>query len=146
MIERKDMVVSVLRMLSAAILNKEKEKQYKLSREAGEPQKASLSDEETVDVIAGEIKKIKDSIVLFEKGQRADLVKKAREEIGILQAYLPEQMTEEEVKALVEETIAKTGASSIKDMGKVMAGLMPKVRGKADAGLVSRIVKESLGQ
>ena len=146
MIGKNDTTVSVLRMLLASLLNKEKEKQYKLSKEGGEAKKPELTDEEVTDAVSSEIKKLRDAIVLFEKGGRADLAEKNKAEIAILSGYLPEQLSEDEIRALVKETVAQTGASGIKEMGKVMAVLMPKTRGKADSGIVSKIVKESLGQ
>lgn len=82
---------------------------------------------------------------MFEKGKRDDLVKKGTAEIEILQKYLPEQLSEEEVKKLVQEAITKIGAREMKDFGKVMQELMPEVKGKADGALVSKIVKDLMG-
>lgn len=144
MMEKQDTIVSVLRLLSAAVLNKEKDKQYRLSKETGESKIAELSDEEIVDVISQEIKKMRDSLGLFEKGGRQDLVEKTKSEIEILQKYLPEQLTEDEITALAQKAVAKTGAVNIKDMGKVMAEMMPMIRGKADSGLAGSIVKKLL--
>ena len=104
-----------------------------------------LSNEEIQQIIAGEAKKHRESIEMFQKGSRQDLVDKETKELKILEAYLPEQMGEEEVRKLVKEAIASTGAKTPQEMGKVMAALMPKVKGKADGSLVSRIVKELLG-
>ncbi len=146
MMDKKDTVVSILRLLSAALINKEKDKQFKLNKETGESKKVELTDEEVVDVILSEVKKMRDSLVLFEKGRREDLVKKTEAEISILQNYLPKQMPDDEVKGLAVAAVKKTGAASIKDMGRVMAELMPQVRGKADSGLVSAIVKEMLAK
>lgn len=143
---KQDTVVSVLRLLTAAILNKEKDKQYKLSKETGESKKPELGDEEILDVIAGELKKMRDALALFEKGGRKDLAAQSEAEMAILKNYLPDQLSEEAVKSLIAEAVEKTGAQSIKDMGKVMAELMPKVRGKADSGLVSSLVKEILAK
>jgi uncharacterized protein len=146
MMEKKDTVVSVLRLLSAAIFNKEKDKQYKLSKETGEFQKPELNDEEILDVVSGEMKKMRDALTLFEKGGRKDLVSQAEAEMAILKKYLPEQLSAEAVKILVAEAVKKTGAATVKDMGKVMAELMPQVRGKADSGMVSAAVKEMLAK
>lgn len=140
--EKQALVVSVLRLILAAIFNKEKEKRYKLRQEKDTP----LTDEEVVEVISSEIKKNKEAMLLFERGKRQDLVDKTKSEIEILTKYLPEQLQEEEIKRLVLEAINKVGAKEPKDMGKVMQELMPKVKGKADAGLVSQLVKESLIQ
>jgi uncharacterized protein YqeY len=136
----KVLAVSVFRQLLAAFLNKEKEKRYKSKEE----KEAQLTDEEAMEVVAFEAKKRKESIVEFEKGNRKDLADKEKEELAILSEYLPEQMLEEDIRKLVKEAIEKTGASEIKDMGKVMQELMPKVKGKADGNLVGRIVKEFL--
>ena len=103
-----------------------------------------LSDEEIVNVIFSEIKKRKESILEFEKGKREDLVEKTQKEIEILKKYLPEQLSEEDIRKLVKEIITKTGAKDLKDMGKVMGQLIPKVKGKAEGSLVSKIVKELL--
>lgn len=137
-------VVSVLKMLKAAVLNKEKDKEYQVNKAAKDISLAVLSDEEIIDVISSEIKKLRDSLVLFVQGGRNDLADKAKNEINILMRYLPAQLDEGEVKKLVAEAIALTGATSVKDMGKVMAQLMLKVKGKADAGMVSKLVKEAL--
>ena len=147
---REELKSSVLRLLLAAIFNKEKEKRYKLSKEKPElsgeelEEESQLNDEEVIDVISSEARKRKESIVEFEKGGRKDLVEKEKKELEILEKYLPEQLSEEEIKKLVKEAIEKTGAKEMKDMGKVMAELMPKVKGKADGSLVSRIVKDLL--
>jgi hypothetical protein len=146
MMEKKDTVVSVLRLLSASIFNKEKDKQYKLNKETGESQKPELNDEETVDVVSGEIKKMRDALALFEKGGRKDLATQAEAEMAVLKKYLPEQLSAEAVKILVAEAVKKTGAATVKDMGKVMAELMPQIRGKADSGMVSAAVKEMLAK
>jgi len=121
-----------LRMLLAALTNKEKEK--------GE----ELADEQIQQVIATEAKKRKEAAEAFEKGGKSEMAEQEKKELEILQAYLPEQMGEEEIRKLVKEAIAKTGASSPQDMGKVMAALMPQTKGKADGALVSQIVKEQL--
>lgn len=147
---KKGIEVSALRMLKLAIFNREKEKRYKLSREktdlSGEEleKESQLRDEEVVEVIFSEIKKRKESVLEFEKGKREDLVKKEKAEIEVLQKYLPEQLSEEEIKKLAKEVIKKVGAKEMKDMGKVMAELIPKLKGKAEGGIVSKIVKELL--
>jgi len=161
--EKKELEVSVLRLLLAAIFNKEKEKRYKLSQEepeltGEELEKASaLNNEEITGVVSSEIKKRREAILEFEKGERLqptlhpsrekhilDLVKKETREMEILQKYLPEQLSEEEIKKLAQETIEKVGAKEAGDIGKVMAEIMPEVKGRADGGLVSKIVKELL--
>ncbi|MBQ2113890.1 MAG: GatB/YqeY domain-containing protein, partial [Selenomonadales bacterium] len=95
-------------------------------------------------VIAKEVKMRKDSIEEFKKGNRADLVEQAEQEVAVLLPYLPQQMSEEEVRQVVADTIAEVGATSPKEMGKVMSALMPKVKGRADGKLVNTIVRELL--
>jgi uncharacterized protein YqeY len=102
------------------------------------------TDEDVLSVIDKQVKQHKDSIEQFENAGRQELADKEKEELTLLEKYLPEQMGEEEVRALVKEAIATTGVSSPAEMGKVMGALMPKTKGKADGGLVSRIVKEEL--
>lgn len=128
--------VSTIRMLKAAIKNKEIEK-------GGTSYK--LSDKETLEVIVTAIKQRKDSIEQFTKGQRLDLAEKEKKELEILQAYMPPQMSDEDVKAEVKKAIAETSASSQKDMGKVMKVLMPRIAGRADGAVVNRIVRELIG-
>ena len=141
-------LVEVLRMLLAAILTKEKEGRFKVSKakpgisEADLQKESQLTDEETIDVISSEIKKRKDAISLYNQGNRPELAEKEQKEIDILIKYLPEQLSGEELKKLVSEAITATGAKEMRDMGKVMADLMPKVRGKADSAEISKIVKE----
>lgn len=128
--------VSTIRMLKAAIKNKEIEK-------GGTSYK--LSDKETLEVIVTAIKQRKDSIEQFTKGHRLDLADKEKKELEILQAYMPPQMSDEDVKAEVKKAIAETSASSQKDMGKVMKVLMPRIAGRADGAVVNRIVRELIG-
>jgi uncharacterized protein YqeY len=148
--ERKAIETSVLRMLLAVILNKEKEKRYKLTKEKPElkeeelKKESQLTDEEIIEIISSETKKRKDAVLEFEKGKRIDLAEKEKKEIEILQKYLPEQLSKEKIKKLAAESIKKTQAKEQKDIGKVMTELMPQIKGKADGGLVSKIVKELL--
>ncbi|MDP1538711.1 MAG: GatB/YqeY domain-containing protein [bacterium] len=158
--ERKELEVSVLRQLLAAILNKEKEKRYRIFKEKSKEKTENLvkedksssspfaaarvADEEIMEVISSEAKKRRESIVEFGKGKRQDLVEKEKKELEILEKYLPEQLSEEEIRKLAKEAIEKTGAKEIKDMGKVMQELMPKTKGRADGSLISKIVKELL--
>lgn len=149
-VKGKDKVRSlVLRSLNSAIKNTEIIKRAKLSKsgEAVDLEKASiLSDEEVVGVISSQVKQRKDSISEFEKANRTDLVEKEKEEMAVLAIYLPEQMSEAEVRKIVSDAISKTGASSVKEMGRVMAFIMPQVKGKADGTMVSGIVKELLSK
>jgi len=126
---------SVLRLLKSSIT-------YYEIQKGGAGYKAI--DEDVLSVIQKEAKQRRDSIEEFKKANRRELVDKETKELEILRTYLPEQMTEEEIKNLVKEAVNQTGAKSMQDMGKVMGLLMPKVKGKADGGLVSKIVKESL--
>ena len=102
------------------------------------------TDEDVLTVINKEAKQRKDSIEQYKNAGRTDLVDKEAAELLILESYLPKQMGEDEVKALIDEAVTSTGATSAADMGKVMGALMPKVKGKADGGMVSRLVKEAL--
>ena len=138
--QKEELSLSVLRMLSAAILNKEKEKRFK----SGKAEDIVLADEEILEVISTEIKKRKEALTVYEQGGRKELSEKEKKEAEILQKYLPEQLSEEELRKLVKAAIAKTGAKEQKDMGKVMQELMPEVKGKADVSLVSKVVKELL--
>ncbi|MCR5176688.1 MAG: GatB/YqeY domain-containing protein [Anaerovibrio sp.] len=106
--------------------------------------KTELDDDAVIAVISKEVKMRRDSIADFEKGGRQDLVEQNEREISFLMPYLPQQLSEDEVRALVKEAVEKTGASAPKDMGKVMGALMPKVKGRADGKMVNNIVKEFL--
>jgi uncharacterized protein YqeY len=104
-----------------------------------------LSEEDVHAVIQKAVKQRRDSIDQFKSGGREDLVKVEEAQVAVLQRFLPAQLSEAEVSALVEAAVAATGASGPKDMGKVMGALMPKVKGKADGGMVNRLVKAKLG-
>ncbi|MFH1582236.1 MAG: GatB/YqeY domain-containing protein [bacterium] len=146
--EKKELEVSTLRQLLSSILNKEKEKRFTLSKENPNitEEDSQLVDEEILDVVSLEAKKRREAIEGFEKGGRTESAEKEKKELEILKNYLPEQLSEEEINNLVTEAVNKVGAKEIKDMGKVMAELMPKTKGKADGALVGKIVKEALGQ
>jgi uncharacterized protein len=145
-------LVGTLRMLSASIVTKEKDKRYKISKEKPNAteevlaKESELTDEQIIEVISSEIKKRKDAIVLYEKGNRPELADREKKEIEILKKYLPEQLSDEELRKLVKESITKVGAKEIKDTGKVMSDLMPKVKGKADNSEISKIIKEFLSK
>lgn len=124
--------LSVIRMVRANIKNTEIDR------------KKELTEEEVLDVLAKEVKMRRDAMDEFQKANRTDLVEALEQEVAILMTYLPQQMTEEEVRAVVAGAIQETGAVSPKEMGKVMAALMPKVKGRADGKLVNSIVKELL--
>ena len=137
-----------LGMVMSTIKNKELEKRSKLSKTENDVTKldeiSKLSDEEIIDVVSSEIKKRRDSIVSYQSGGRPELAEKENEEIGFISIYMPEQLSEDAVREEIKKIIAEVGASSIKDMGKVIGAVMAKIKGKADGQLVSRIVKELL--
>jgi len=143
--ERKEREVSTLRMLKAAILERERKKRYKLIQE-GKEKEVILSDEEMIEIVMSEIKKRKESLALFRKGKRDDLISQTEKEIEILERYLPEQASPEEIRTLAREIIRKTGAKEMKDMGQVMSQLMGRLKGKAEGKLVSEIVRELLSE
>ena len=130
--EKDTVKLSVVRMLKSAIKYRE--------IEAMKP----LDDVGVLQVISGEIKRHKDSIDQYRAGNRQDLVEKEEAELAILQAWLPAQLSEGELKALVEAAVVKTGAGGPRDMGAVMKALLPDVQGKADGRLVSELVKARL--
>jgi hypothetical protein len=148
--KREALESSVLRLLLAAILNKEKEKRYKTYnaepklKEEELTKKSQLTDEEITEVIFSEVKKRKEAILEFGKGKREDLVRKETKEMELLKKYLPEQLSEEEIKKIAQDVIKKIGAQSPKDMGRVMSELMPKLKGKADGSLAGKAVKDLL--
>ena len=103
-----------------------------------------LEDADVVGVIKKQIKQRQDSIEQFEKGGRRDLSEKERQELEILKSYLPAEMSEHELKSLIEEAVKESQAAGIKDMGKIMKVLLPKVAGKADNKIVSDLVRGRL--
>ena len=125
--------LSALRMLSAALKNKQIDK------------RRQLTEEEIVETVRYLIKQRRDSIELFAKGGRQDLVDKETAEVGVLEAYLPQQLSPEELEVMVRDAVAKTGAQGAKDMGKVMKAILPMIGGRADGKLVSELVKKTLG-
>jgi len=137
---KEELKSSVLRMFLAALLNKEKEKKFKLKEE----KEAQLIDEEIIEAIYSEIKKRKEAKELYFRGGRFDLAEKEEKEVEILQKYLPEQLSEEEIRKLAQEIIKKVGAKEIKDIGKIMSELMPLIKNRADGSIASKIVKELL--
>ena len=106
--------------------------------------KKEINDELLIEVVSKEIKTRNESIKEFEKGARQDLIDKTKEEIKILSKYLPEQLTEAEIIDIINQIIAEVKPNGIKDMGKVMGKITPIVKGKADMGLVSSLIKEKL--
>jgi len=142
--------LSVLKMLRADIIKKQQDKRYQFKKDHPELEgedlesQSLLTEEEILGVVISKVKRSKESIASFEQGGREDLVEIEKAEIEILQKYLPEQLSEEEAKKIVEEVVAKVGAEGMKDIGRVMTELMPRVKGKVGGDLVVKIVKELL--
>ena len=103
--------------------------------------KVELDDEGVIEVIAKELKKRRDVLPEYEKSGRDDLIGDIKREIEILLAYLPKQLTREELETIVKDAIAQVGATSMKDMGKIMAAVMPQTKGRADGKTINEIVK-----
>ncbi len=122
-----------LRMLSAALKNKQIDK------------RRPLTEEEVSETVRSLLKQRKDSIEQFGKGGRQDLVDKETAEVAVLEVYLPQQMSREEIELMVRDAVVRTGAQGFRDMGKVMKELLPLVGGRADGKLVSELVKQALG-
>jgi len=125
--------LAVLRLITAAFKQKEVD------------ERIELDDTMVLAIMDKMTKQIRDSIQQFEKAGRDDLVQKEAFELGIIQEYLPTQLTEDEIKRIITESIEATGAESAKDMGKVMGFLKPRLQGRADMGKVSGLVKQQLG-
>ena len=125
--------LTVVRMVKASLQN-----------EAIKLKKDSLTEDEELTVLSRELKQRKDSLQEFSNANRLDLVDKVQKELDILEVYLPEQLSEEELRTIVNDTIAEVGASSKADMGKVMGAIMPKVKGKADGSLIIKLVSSQL--
>jgi len=125
---------TTISMARAAVLQIEKTKSIK------------LDDEQIIEVLAKEVKLRRDSLIEFEKGKRQDLVDASNAEIEILMNYLPQQLTEDEIKKLIIDIASEIEANSMKDMGKIMAAIVPKTKGRADGSLVSTLVKEYLSK
>lgn len=125
---------TLLGMVLSSVKNKEIEK------------RTELTDEDVIGVISSEIKKRKDSVEQFEKGGRPELAEGERKEAEMLMAYMPEQMSEEDIRSEVKKTIADMGVKDVKEMGKLIGAVMAKIKSKADGTLVSKIVKEELSK
>jgi len=133
MLAKETVRVAVLRSIKASIL--------KLKTSGAD---VKIDDSAVLNLIGKEMKQRKDSFSQYSEHGRKDLADVEEAEIKVLEAYLPEQMSEEELKAIIQETITQVGASSSADIGKLMGALMPKIKGKADGGLANKIVKELL--
>ncbi|KGP73153.1 GatB/YqeY domain-containing protein [Pontibacillus yanchengensis] len=125
--------LSVIRMVKASLQN-----------EALKLGKGDLSEEEELTVLSRELKQRKDSLQEFKDAGREDLAEKQVREIEIIESYMPSQLSEDELDEIVKETISELGATSKKDMGKVMSAVMPKVKGKADGSQVNQLVQKHL--
>lgn len=140
----------VLGLVLSAIKSRELEKRGKLSKDESDAAKleelSKLKDEEIIEVLSSEIKKRKDSIEQYERGGRPELAEKEKKEMDILMEYMPEQMSEEEVRQEIGKAISLSGALSIKDMGKVMGIVSSKIKGRFDVGRASMMVKEELSK
>lgn len=136
--------------MKSALKNKEKEKLSTIRmvraaiKKAEIDQKGPLNDEQIIEVIMREVKLRKDAIQEFEKAGRQDLVEKEKAELQVLETYLPEPLTEEELTGLIQETIQQLGVTSKKDIGKVMKTVLPKVKGRAEGRVVNQIVQKLL--
>ena len=125
--------LAALRLILAAFKQKEVD------------ERIELSDEESISVLNKMAKQHRDSIEQFGQANRDDLIKKEQLELDIIESYLPEKLSEEEVSLLIDEAISETGANSVKDMGKVIGLLKEKLQGQADMGEVSRLIRGKLG-
>ncbi len=132
--EKNELKLSVVRMIKAALMN----------AEISSGGKGTFDDAKIFDIIRKEAKKRNDSIAAYEQGGRNDLAEKEKKELAILQNYLPQAMAEDEIKALVQKTIADLGAGSAADFGKVMKEAVARAEGRADGKIISRIVKDLL--
>ena len=131
--EKRTLELSVLRLLQAALKNKEIE-----------INKKDLSDEDVISVVNSEVKKRRDAVREFENVNRPDAAQNERDEIEILMRYMPEQLSEDEIRRIVRDAKSESDAQSMKDIGQVMKIVMPKVKGKADGAAVNKIVREEL--
>lgn len=145
-----DLVKQLDQDMIEAMKNKEKERltiirEIKSSMKlANIDQKREINDELMIEVVSKGIKTRRESIKEFEKGNREDLIEKTNFEIEVLEKYLPEQLSEEEIREIIDKVFEEVKPSAMSDMGKVMGRLTPLVKGKADMGMVSKIVKEKL--
>jgi len=124
--------LSTIRMIRTAVKNKEIE------------QRKKLDDDSILRVIQGMVRKGEESVEQFKLGGRTDLVEKETKEIEILKSYLPRALSQEEIVKIIDQTIEETQASSLKDLGKVMKSIMPKLGGRAEGALINQLVKERL--
>ena len=124
---------NTVQMVRTAILQKEKD------------DRVTLDDGDILEVIAKQLKQRKDALPEYEKSGREDLISQLKEEMDVLMGYLPKQLTPDELRPIVETAVKETGATGMRDMGKVMAAVMPQVKGRADGKAVNAIAKELFG-
>ena len=146
--EKDALRLSVLRMVSSYVFNREKDNRAKLSKAGEEESKldemSKLTNEEVIEVVSSEVKKRKDSIEQYEKGGRSDLAENEKKELEILMEYMPKQMGEDEIRKIVKEKIEELGISGSQETGKLMGAIMPQFKGKTDGNIVGKIVQEEL--
>ena len=135
---KNEAVVAILRLLKSALINKKIEKLT--------PKEDDLADSDTIAVIQSEIKKRQDSIELYNQGNRSDLANQEQSEISILEKYLPEQLSENDLREIIKQTISELGAATSADFGRVMGEVMKQVKGQADGQVITKIVKEELNK
>ncbi len=123
---------SVITLIRASI------KQYEVDN------RVELDEEGIIDLISKQLKQRNDALEEFKKANRDDLVSETEAEIKVLKEYLPQQLSEEELNEIVKETISEVGATSMKDMGKIMSAIMPKTKGRADGKLINKLVQANL--
>ncbi|MBQ8299448.1 MAG: GatB/YqeY domain-containing protein [Clostridia bacterium] len=131
--EKNELKKNTIMMIRSAILQVEKDTQKE------------MSENEIIEIISKELKKRKESLADYEKSGREDLIQNINDEMAVIKAYLPEELSREEIEKIIVETIAEIGAVTMKDMGKVMQAVKPKMAGRADNKLVNEIVKAKLG-
>ncbi len=132
MLEKDTIRKNVVQLIKAGVLQVEKDKRI------------TLDDEGVLDVIAKQLKQRRDSLPDYEKSGREDLIAQLKREMELLMEYLPQQLSHDELVEIVKDAIAQTGASQIKDMGKIMAAVMPKTKGRADGKEINTIARELL--
>jgi len=130
--EKEKLKLSSLRMIRAAIKNAEISKKDK------------LTEDEVIGIVTNNLKKLKESLDIFTKGQRPELADKAKKEIEIIKEYLPEQLSEEEIRKIIEETVVKYEFKGLQDIGPAMKEVMPQLKGKADGKIVNKMVRDLL--
>ncbi|MGB6371613.1 MAG: GatB/YqeY domain-containing protein [Atribacterota bacterium] len=130
--ENEKLKLSTLRLFRAAIKNAEISKKDK------------LTEDEVIGIVVNNLKKLEESLDIFNKGQRPELAEKAKKEIEIVKKYLPEQLSEEEVEKIVKETIIKFGFKGLQDIGPAMKEIIPQLKGKADGKMVNKMVQDLL--